>query len=80
MFDFAGVSWFPVLFAGTSLGFFAHHGDPRAIHRDVEEGNARSQRNRQVQLQGLLQLALLPGFDIGADGFSGALHRLGRDG
>jgi hypothetical protein len=24
-------------------------------------------------------LALLPGFDIGADGFSGALHRLGGD-
>src|SRR5207253_1104353 len=78
-FDFAGVSRFPVLLAGTAFSFLAHYRDARAIHLYIEDGNARPHRDGQVQLHGLRPLALLPRFDVGSDGFRRALYCLGRD-
>jgi hypothetical protein len=68
-----------VLFARTSFGFLAHYGNACAIHLHIEDGNTWPQWDRQLQLQGLLLLTLLPNFDIFSNGFGGSLHGLGSD-
>jgi hypothetical protein len=67
------------LFARTTFRFLAHHGNAGAVHLKIENGNAWPQGKGQLQLQSLLELALLANLDIFSDGLGGALHRLGGD-
>src|SRR4029077_14298079 len=66
-----------VLFAGPACTLLTHDGNAGAIHLRVQNGNAWSHRDRQLQLQGSLELVLLANFDIFSDGFGCALYRLG---
>jgi hypothetical protein len=68
-----------VLFAGPAFTLLAHYGNAGAIHLHVQNGNAWSHRDRQLQLQGSLELVLLANFDIFSDGFGRTLYRLGCD-
>ena len=58
-------------------GLFLHHGHSRPIHLHIQDGDRRADDDRQIQLDGSLDLELFPLGDIASDGFRGALHRLG---
>jgi len=58
-----------VEFALAALGFLLHHGYPGAIHLDVKNGDGSAEHNRQIQLDGAIDLLLLATCDVGADRF-----------
>jgi len=66
-----------ILFTDAAFGFFVHHRDAGAIHLHIQNRNAWSHRDRQLQLQGSPELALLTNFDIFSDGFGRTFHGFG---
>src|SRR5271169_215202 len=66
-----------VLFAGAACTLLAHHGDAGAIHLHIQNGNAWSYRDRQLQLQGPPELTLLTNFDIFSDSLGRTFHGFG---
>ena len=56
---------------------FLHHRDSGPIHLHIQDGNGFARDDRQIQLQGFLDLFLLTLDDIGSDGFCRALHGFG---
>jgi hypothetical protein len=71
-FGLSRVGRLAILFAGPA-------GNAGAIHLHVQIGNARPDRNRQLELHGSLELLLLAQFDIFSDRFGCALDCLGGD-
>jgi len=64
-------------FAFAPLRFFLHNRHARAVHLHIENGNRFPDDDRQIQLHGLANLALLTGGNSGAHGLCRALYRLG---
>ena len=56
---------------------FLHHGDSGPIHLHIQDRNGFAHDDRQIQLQGFLDLFLLTLDDIVSDRFCRALHRFG---
>src|SRR6266404_960762 len=57
---------------------FLHHRDSGPIHLHIQDGNGFASDDRQIQLQGFLDLFLLTLDDIVSDGFCRTLHGFGR--
>ena len=71
--------WLAILFTEAAFGFLVHHRNAGAIHLHIQNRNTGSHRDRQLQLQGSLELALLAKFDIFSDGFRRTLYGRGCD-
>jgi hypothetical protein len=60
-------------------GFLFHHGYTGPVHLRIQHGNRFSHDDRQVQLHGSLDLDLLAGGDVFADGLRRTLYRFRGD-
>jgi hypothetical protein len=76
--DFACMGGLTVGFAFAAFGFFLHHRHTGPVHLHVQNGNRLAGQDREVQLDGLTDFALLARGDVGANRLRRTLHRFGR--
>ena len=77
--DFTRMRRFAVCPAFTPFDLFLDHRHPRSVHLYIQDGSRLAYDDRQIQLNGALDLALLAPGDIGANRLCRALNRFGRD-
>jgi hypothetical protein len=68
-----------ILFTGAACTLLTHHWNACAIHLHVHGGNPCPHRDRELQLDGLLQLALPATCNLFSNGFGRAFYCFGRD-
>ncbi|MBI4905327.1 MAG: hypothetical protein HY820_16960 [Acidobacteria bacterium] len=78
-FAFAGACWLPWASAGTALGFRLHREYLCAIHLHIQVWDRAVCDYWETKLLGRLDILLLPGLDVGSNGFGGPLDRFRGD-
>jgi hypothetical protein len=75
--DFSRMRRLAVILAFPPLRFFLHHGHSRSVHLHIQNANRLADNDRQVQLDGFADFALLAGGDVGANRLRCPLHGFG---